>query len=79
MAVNRSLQLMFLIVYIGYMVIVYVRQSVSYAAPVIQASEKLTDSDLGKTGHITRKHFDYSFKSVILLKNSCIQYILYNN
>jgi sugar phosphate permease len=48
MAVNRSLYGMFLVLYAGYTMIVYVRQSVSYAAPVITESEKLADSDLGK-------------------------------
>ncbi|BFZ05046.1 hypothetical protein BsWGS_08085 [Bradybaena similaris] len=63
MAVNRSLQLMFLIVYIGYMMIVYVRQSVSYAAPVIQASEKLTDSDLGLI--LSSQQLGYTFVKFI--------------
>lgn len=40
--------LMFMYLFIGYTMVVYMRQTVSFAAPVITKSENLTDNDLGK-------------------------------
>lgn len=60
--IDKNRQVMFVILYAGYLVIVYVRQSVSYAAPVIAESEKLADSDLGKIS--------------VLLKNSSVFMVL---
>ncbi|XP_005110355.2 glucose-6-phosphate exchanger SLC37A4 [Aplysia californica] len=47
MGVSRQLQGMFVLLFVGYLVTVYLRQAVSFASPTIMESEQLKNSDIG--------------------------------
>ncbi|KAH9491387.1 hypothetical protein Btru_052293 [Bulinus truncatus] len=56
---NTYQKIMFVFLYVGYTSLVYVRQSVSFAAPEIAESEKLTNTDLGLI--ISSQQMGYTF------------------
>lgn len=46
---SKRKQVLFMSLFTGYLTLVYIRQSVSFAAPVIAEKENLKNSDLGQS------------------------------